>query len=66
MTLRILIRQSFKQYGLGEGKYQKNYENIYEMLEMYNGVNTAIKNAKRRMAGFDEKRCERRRMPVST
>lgn len=34
--------------------YQKNYENIYEMVDLYDGVNTAVKNAKRRMAAFDK------------
>ena len=42
----------FCQYHLGNGKYQKNYEDIYEMVNLYDGVNTAIKNAKRRMAEF--------------
>lgn len=48
------LDELFKQYNLGNGRYQKNYENIYEMLDMYDGVNTAVKNAKRRMAGFRE------------
>lgn len=43
----------FKQYRLGEGKYQKNYEDIYNMVNTYDGMNIAIKNAKRRMIGFD-------------
>lgn len=43
----------FKQYGLEDGRYQKNYENIYNLVDCYDGVNTAIKNAKRRMAEFD-------------
>lgn len=38
---------------LGNGTYQKNYEDIYHMLNQNDGVNTAIKNAKRRMAAFD-------------
>ncbi len=42
----------FKEYDFGEGKYQKNYEDIYHMVDTYDGVNTAIKNAKRRMAGY--------------
>lgn len=46
----------FKQYNLGDGRYRKNYENIYEIVNTYDGVNTAIKNAKRRMADFDAKR----------
>lgn len=42
----------FKQYHLGNGTYQKNYEDIYNMVNSIDGVNTAIKNAKRRMATF--------------
>ena len=44
----------FKEYGLGDGEYRKNYENIYEILDSYDGVNTAIKNAKRRMSNFNK------------
>ncbi|MDC7290036.1 RloB family protein [Blautia schinkii] len=47
------LNEIFKQYNLGEGKYQKNYQDIFRMVNNYDGVNTAIKNAKRRMAGFD-------------
>lgn len=43
----------FKQYQLGDGKYQKNYEDIYELVNIHDGVNTAIKFAKRRMGLFD-------------
>ena len=46
--------QTFKCYSLGTGSYQKNYENIYELIDSYDGVNTAIKYAKRRMDEFDE------------
>ncbi|WP_206457870.1 RloB family protein [Anaerovorax sp. IOR16] len=42
----------FKKYQLGSGKYQKNYEDIYLMLDSFDGVNTAIKNAKRRRSDF--------------
>lgn len=45
----------FKEYGLGNGTYQKNYEDIYDLVNCNDGVNTAIKNAKRRMAGFNGK-----------
>lgn len=44
----------FKQYGLGDGTYKKNYEEIYALVNRYDGVNAAIKNAKRRMAGFEK------------
>lgn len=50
------LDEIFKRYNLGEGKYQKNYEDIYNMINIYGNVNVAIKNAKRRMAGFDEKK----------
>lgn len=43
----------FKQYCLGDGRYRKNYEDIYHMVNSFDGVNTAIKNAKRRMAEFN-------------
>lgn len=46
------LDEIFKQYGLGEGSYHKNYEDIYNMVNTYDGVNTAIKNAKRRMADW--------------
>ena len=43
----------FGKYNLGDGSYQKNYEDIYNMVNVHDGVNTAIRNAKRRMSGFD-------------
>lgn len=43
----------FKEYHLGNGQYQKNYEDIYEILDEFGGVHTAIKNARRRMADYD-------------
>lgn len=46
------LDEIFQEYHLGDGKYRKNYENIYELADRFDGVNTAIKNAKRRMAGF--------------
>ena len=42
----------FQQNHFGNGKYQKNYKDIYSMVDSCGGVDTAIKNAKRRMAGF--------------
>lgn len=47
------LDEIFKRYELGDGIYRKNYENIYELVDVYDGVNTAIKHAKRRMADFD-------------
>ncbi len=48
------LDEIFKQYNLGCGTYQKNYEDIYDMVNAYDGVNTAIKYAKRRMEGFEK------------
>ena len=48
------LNEIFKQYSLGNGTYQKNYEDIYNMVNIYDGVNTAIKNAKRRMADYEK------------
>lgn len=42
----------FEQYQLGDGTYQKNYIDIYNLVNSFDGVNTAIKHAKRRMASF--------------
>ena len=50
------LEEIFAEYGLGNGKYEKNYEDIYALVDTYGGVSTAIKNAKRRMASFDVKR----------
>lgn len=48
------LNDIFKQYGLGDGTYKKNYEEIYALVNRFDGVNTAIKNAKRRMADFEK------------
>lgn len=50
------LDELFVQYNLGDGTYKKNYENIYSLVDSFDGVNTAIKNAKRRMADFDDKK----------
>lgn len=42
----------FRQYNLGDGTYRKNYDNIYDLVNTFDGVDTAIKNAKRRMSSF--------------
>lgn len=52
------LDEIFRTYNLGTGKYQKNYEEIYQMIDIYNGVSTAIKNAKRRMASFGRSECK--------
>ncbi len=46
------LDEIFAQYCLGKGTYEKNYENIYSLVDSFDGVNTAIRNAKRRMAAF--------------
>jgi hypothetical protein len=50
------LNEIFKRYNLGDGMYRKNYENIYDLVNVYDGVDGAIKNAKRRMADFVEER----------
>lgn len=47
------LDEIFAQYNLGEGSYRKNYEDIYNIVDSFDGVNTAIRNAKRRMDSFD-------------
>ena len=46
----------FKKYGIKDGKYRKNYGDIYEIVSTYGSVEAAIKHAKRRMALFSETR----------
>lgn len=43
----------FAKYNLGTGRYEKNYSNIYQLVDINDGVNKAIKNAKRRMIDFN-------------
>lgn len=50
------LDEIFAQYHLGEGSYRKNYEDIYNIVDSFEGVKTAIRNAKRRMADFDDKK----------
>lgn len=50
------LNEIFKRYNLGDGTYRKNYDNIYDLVNVYDGVNSAIRNAKRRMAGFVDER----------
>ncbi|MCH5264517.1 MAG: RloB domain-containing protein [Lachnospiraceae bacterium] len=47
------LNEIFAEYHLGNGEYQKNDTNIHSLVDQYDGVNTAIKNAKRRMAEFE-------------
>ncbi len=48
----------FKVYDLAGGKYQKNHKDIYNLVNKYDGVNLAIKNAKSRMKKFDAGTCK--------
>lgn len=48
------LNDIFKQYELGDGIYKKNYEEIYAFVNRYDGMDTAIRNAKRRMNGFEK------------
>lgn len=49
------LDEIFGQYQLGNGRYEKNYENIYDILDGLGGVSAAIKHARSRMKNFDEK-----------
>lgn len=51
------LDELFRQYHLGDGKYRKNYEDIYHILNSFGGVETAIKNAKRKMAEYNLDKC---------
>lgn len=50
----VKLNEIFKERKLGDGTYHKNYEDIYNMVNIDDGVNSAIKNAKRRMGKFRE------------
>lgn len=49
------VNDIFKEYNLGDGVYCKNYSEIYHLVNTFDGVNTAIRNAKRRMSGYNSK-----------
>nr|WP_320027101.1 RloB family protein [uncultured Acetobacterium sp.] len=46
------LSEIFDNYRLGEGKYNKNYDVIYNLVDSNDGVNSAIKNAKRKMEDY--------------
>lgn len=52
------LDEIFKKNNLGDGTYHKNYDEIYSMVNIYDGVNNAIKNAKHRMAEFEKVGCK--------
>lgn len=45
----------FKENNLDNGKYEKNKKDIFDIVNINNGVYTAISYAKRRMAQYNEK-----------
>ncbi len=48
------LDELFKSHGLSKDGYGKNIKNLYEILDSFDGVQTAIKNAKKRMADFSQ------------
>lgn len=46
------LSEIFEKFHLGDGKYYKNYNDIYNMVDLNDGVNTAIRNAKRKMKDY--------------
>ncbi len=48
------LNELFKLNEIGDCGYKKNYEDIYNMLDAFDGVNVAIRNSKRRMTNFKE------------
>lgn len=50
----VKVDECFQEYQLG--RYEKNLENLYELVSAEGRVRGAIANAKRRMAGFDKKK----------
>ena len=41
------LNKYFKDYGIGNGKYEKNSKDIYDLLETYGSQKLAISNAKK-------------------
>lgn len=56
-----MLNRIFREKGLGHGGYKKNYKNIYHLVNIDQGVERAIANAKRRMAKF-----QKGKVPAST
>lgn len=50
------LNKIFKEKNLGSRIYKKNYPDIYELVNRDDGVNRAIKNAKRRMEKFQKEK----------
>lgn len=49
---RAKLNILFKQYNLTINGYEKNLENLYDLLDSINGIETAVRNAKRQMSNF--------------
>ena len=49
------LDELFKSRRLSKDGYDKNIENLYELLDSFGGVQVAMKHAKKRMDGFDSK-----------
>ena len=47
------LNHLFRVLNLGNGRYRKNYKNLYRMLERQDGVRIAVQNARKRMEGYD-------------
>lgn len=47
-----------KRNRLSKKGYEKNLKNIYTVVDTYNGVDTAIKHAKRRMVDYESSKCK--------
>lgn len=43
----------FKEWNIADGKYKKNYPNLFELVNTYGDMETAIRNAKRRMSEYN-------------
>lgn len=52
----IKLDEIFNKNNIGEGKYHKNDTDIYDLVNGTGNVDTAIKNAKRRMGAFRDNR----------
>ena len=50
------LDEKFRQYHIGDGRYRKNDEAIYEHMNTHGGVNTAIRNARSRMKQYEDAR----------
>lgn len=53
----------FEKHNLGDGCYKKNYINIYDMVDIYDGVNTAIKMPKGVWLDMIKKKYSHQSMP---